>query len=97
MQTSCRLFFLLNEATLRQNKIKSSVLTLAVTFGSVEEYIMNLTEQTRFNLFYQSYLNELTLQGKSEKTIDCYSRCLRQTATFFDIYPDQLTIEDLKA
>ncbi|WP_232300037.1 tyrosine-type recombinase/integrase [Colwellia sp. MT41] len=58
--------------------------------------MMNITEQTRFNLLAQSYLNELTLQGKSDKTIECYSRCLRQTASFFDLCPDQLTIEDLK-
>lgn len=57
---------------------------------------MNITVQTRFNLLYQSYLNELTLQGKSENTIDCYSRCIRQTATFFNACPDQLTVEDLK-
>jgi integrase/recombinase XerD len=57
---------------------------------------MNITEQTRFNLLYKSYLNELTLQGKSEKTIDSYSRCIRQTAIFFDTCPDQLTVEDLK-
>lgn len=57
---------------------------------------MNITAQTRFNILYQSYLNELTLQGKSEKTIDCYSRCLRQTAAYFDTCPDQLTTEQLK-
>ena len=45
---------------------------------------MNTSEQARFNLLYQSYLNELILQGKSEKTIDGYSRCLRQIASFFD-------------
>lgn len=57
---------------------------------------MNTIEQTRFNLLYQYYLNELTLQGKSEKTIDCYSRCLRQTAQFFDACPDKLNVEALK-
>jgi len=57
---------------------------------------MNTFEQSRFNVLYQSYLNELTLQGKSEKTIDAYARCLRQTATFFDKCPDKLTIEELK-
>lgn len=57
---------------------------------------MNITEQTRFNLLYKSYLNELTLQGKSDITIDSYSRCIRQTAAFFDTYPDQLTVENLK-
>ena len=57
---------------------------------------MNFVNQNRYNLLYQSYLNELTLQGKSEKTIDCYSRCIRQTTYFFDTCPDQLTVEDLK-
>ena len=58
---------------------------------------MNTIEQERFNLLYQYYLNELTLQGKSEKTVDCYSRCLRQTALFFDACPDNLNVEALKA
>lgn len=57
---------------------------------------MNTIEQSGFNLLYQSYLNELILQGKSEKTIDAYTRCLRQTATFFATCPDTLTVEDLK-
>lgn len=57
---------------------------------------MNITQQTRFNLLAQSYLNELTLQGKSEKTIDAYCRCIRQTAAFFDTCPDDLTVEALK-
>jgi integrase/recombinase XerD len=57
---------------------------------------MNITEQTRFNLLYKSYLNELTLQGKSDNTIDSYTRCIRQTTIFVDTCPDQLTVEDLK-
>ncbi|WP_200818631.1 phage integrase N-terminal SAM-like domain-containing protein, partial [Colwellia marinimaniae] len=59
-----------------------------------------LVERSRFAAEYNkiicTYLNELTLQGKSDKTIECYSRCLRQTASFFDLCPDQLAIEDLK-
>ena len=31
---------------------------------------MNTDNQTRFNQLYQLYLNELTLQGKSPKTIE---------------------------
>jgi len=57
---------------------------------------MDIQEKKRFDILYQSYLNELTLQGKSERTIDCYSRCLRQIAEFFDTCPDQLSTEDLK-
>lgn len=57
---------------------------------------MNDNDQTRFNHLYQSYLNELTLQGKSDRTIDGYSRCIRQIAQFFDACPDNLTTEQLK-
>jgi integrase/recombinase XerD len=52
---------------------------------------MNINDQTRFNQVYQAYLNELTLQGKSPKTVDMYSLCLRQVAVFFDTCPDTLT------
>ena len=58
---------------------------------------MNINDQTRFNQFYQAYLNELTLQGKSPKTIDMYSRCIRQVSVFFDTCPDTLTAAQLKA
>ncbi len=58
---------------------------------------MNINDQTRFNQSYQSYLNELTLQGKSPKTIDMYSRCIRQVSVFFDTCPDTLTAAQLKA
>lgn len=57
---------------------------------------MNANDQTRFDLLYQTYLNELTLQGKSPRTIESYSRCLRQIATYFDTCPDHLTTEQLK-
>jgi integrase/recombinase XerD len=57
---------------------------------------MNINDQTRFNQFYQAYLNELTLQGKSPKTIDMYSRCIRQVSVFFDTCPDTLTAAQLK-
>ncbi|WP_028865709.1 phage integrase N-terminal SAM-like domain-containing protein, partial [Psychromonas aquimarina] len=57
---------------------------------------MKPLEQTRFNNLYQSYLNELILQGKSPKTIDCYSRCLRQITQYFDTCPDHLSTEELK-
>ncbi|WP_340676827.1 hypothetical protein [Paraglaciecola sp.] len=48
---------------------------------------MNINDQTRFNQFYQAYLNELTLQSKSPKTLDMYGCCPRQVAVFFDICP----------
>jgi integrase/recombinase XerD len=57
---------------------------------------MNINDQTRFNLLYQAYLNELILQGKSPKTLDMYSRCIRQVSVFFDTCPDALTAAQLK-
>jgi integrase/recombinase XerD len=36
------------------------------------------------------------LQGKSPKTVDMYSRCLRQVSVFFDTCPDTLTAAQLK-
>ena len=57
---------------------------------------MKPLEQARFHNLYQAYLNELILQGKSPKTVDCYSRCLRQTADYFNVCPEHLTTEELK-
>ncbi len=57
---------------------------------------MKPEDQARFDNLYQSYLNELTLQGKSDKTIDCYSRCIRQITQYFDLCPDNLTADNLK-
>ena len=57
---------------------------------------MQPLEQARFDNLYQAYLNELILQGKSPKTIDCYSRCLRQVTEYFNLCPDHLSTEDLK-
>ena len=45
---------------------------------------------------YQEYLNALILQGKSPKTVDMYSRYLRQISLFFDTCPDALTAAELK-
>jgi integrase/recombinase XerD len=55
---------------------------------------MNINDQTSFN---QLYLYELTLQGKSPKTVDMYSRYLRQVSVFFDTCADTLTAAELKA
>ena len=57
---------------------------------------MNSHDQTQFDYLYSNYINELKLQGKSEKTIECYSRALRQTAVFFYTCPDHLSVGDLK-
>ena len=54
---------------------------------------MNEAEMNRFNELYQSHLCLLKLQGKSQKTIDAYSRAVRRISEHFDCCPDQLTLE----
>ena len=54
---------------------------------------MNKTEINRFNKLYQRHLRLLKLQGKSQKTIDAYSRAVRRISKYFDCCPDQLTVE----
>ncbi len=54
---------------------------------------MNKAETSRFNELYQRHLRLLKLQGKSEKTIDAYSRAVRRISEFFDCCPDQLTLQ----
>ena len=58
---------------------------------------MKPLEQARFDDLYQAYLNELILQGNALKTIDSYSRCLRQVEEYFDTCPDKLSEEQLKS
>lgn len=57
---------------------------------------MNILEQTHFNHLYQKHLCELKLQGKSQKTIDAYSRAIRRVAAYFDRCPHELTVDELK-
>jgi len=57
---------------------------------------MNPTEAKRFNELYQRHLRLLKLQGKSQKTIDAYSRAVRRISKHFDCCPDQLTQEQLE-
>jgi integrase len=54
---------------------------------------MDPTEATRFNELYQRHLRLLKLQGKSQKTIDAYSRAVRRISEYFDCCPDQTTLE----
>jgi len=54
---------------------------------------MNKAETDRFNGLYQQHLRLLKLQGKSQKTIDAYSRAVRRIREHFDCCPDQLTLE----
>lgn len=57
---------------------------------------MNANEHARFQALHQRYLTELTLRGKSPKTIDLYTRCLRQVSDFFNTCPDQLSTDQLR-
>ena len=57
---------------------------------------MEKTEVTRFNELYQRHLRLLKLQGKSEKTIEAYSRAVRRISEHFDCCPDQLTPDQLE-
>ena len=57
---------------------------------------MNKTEVNRFNELYQRHLRLLKLQGKSQKTIEAYSRAVRRISAHFDCCPDKLTTEQLE-
>jgi integrase len=57
---------------------------------------MNQTELNRFNKLYQRHQRLLKLQGKSQKTIDAYSRSVRRIRDHFDCCPDELTLEQLE-
>ncbi len=52
---------------------------------------MNANEHARFQALHQRYLTELTLRGKSPKTIDLYTRCLRQVSDYFETCPHRQT------
>ncbi len=54
---------------------------------------MNEAETKRFNELYQRHPRLLKIQGKSEKTINAYSRAVRRSSGHFDCCPDQLTLE----
>lgn len=57
---------------------------------------MNTNEQQHFDHLYKRYLNELTLQGKSQRTIEAYSRSIRKISAFFNCSPDRLTTDQIK-
>ena len=54
---------------------------------------MKPTEAKRFKKFYQRHLRLLKLQGKSQKTIDAYSRSVRRVSEHFDCCPDKSNAE----
>lgn len=57
---------------------------------------MDKKETERFNDLYERHLRLLKLQGKSQSTIDAYSRAVRRITEHFDCCPDQLTPEQLE-
>jgi len=58
---------------------------------------MKRSEANRFDQLYQRHLRMLKLQGKSQKTIDAYSRSVRRIRDYFDCCPDQLTLDQLES
>ncbi len=57
---------------------------------------MNPDEQATFNIMHQRLLDELILQGKSQRTQQVYSLYFRQTAKHFGRCPVDLTKQELK-
>jgi integrase len=90
----------LNEAAARQKKQKLCILLLIAQFRTVKTkgvYIMKKSEVNRFNKLYERHLRLLKLQGKSQKTIDAYSRAVRRIRDYFDCCPDKLRLKQLEA
>jgi integrase/recombinase XerD len=54
---------------------------------------MDKAETNRFNKLYKHHLRSLKLQGKSQKTIEAYSRAVRRISEHFDCCPDKLSVE----
>jgi len=57
---------------------------------------MKPIEANRVKKLYQRHLRLLKLQGKSQKTIDAYSRAVRRVSEHFDCCPDKLTRQQLE-
>ena len=57
---------------------------------------MNAQDQLRFDAAYQQHLTALILQGKAPKTIESYAFAVRRVAQYFDRFPDDLTLDELK-
>ncbi len=57
---------------------------------------MKATEVKRFATLYERHLKLLILQGKSNSTIDAYSRAVRRIGSHFDCCPDRLTKKQLE-
>jgi len=57
---------------------------------------MDKAQQQHYQSLYQQHLKALRRQGKSDSTIDVYSRAIRRVTEFFDRCPDSLSPDDLK-
>lgn len=57
---------------------------------------MNKAQQAKFNKLYKQHLSALRRQGKSDNTIDSYSRPVRRITEHFDRSPDTLTKKQLE-
>ena len=57
---------------------------------------MHHSQKKKFDLLYKKHINALRRQGKSEATIDTYSRAVRRISKHFDCCPDRLSLEQLK-
>ncbi len=58
---------------------------------------MKQAEEKRFQELYQRHLRLLKLQGKSQKTIEAYSRAIRRARDHFDCCPDLITPEQFES
>ena len=58
---------------------------------------MNQHESETFDKLYKSHIKHLELQGKSDATIDLYSRAVRRIALYFNRSPHNLTQDELKS
>ena len=57
---------------------------------------MTPVQQKKFDTLYKKHLNALRRQGKSDSTIDVYSRAVRRISQHFDCCPDRLQVDQLK-
>jgi integrase/recombinase XerD len=58
--------------------------------------MMKKAQQRKFDSLYQQHLNALKRRGKSDLTTDACARAVRRIASYFNRYPDRLSVEDLQ-
>ena len=86
----------LDEAAMRQKKNqKQSITPVSVQFRAFfkKEYTINSKEVNRIKKLYQHHLRLLKLQGKSQKTIDAYSRAVHRISDHFDCCSDKFRMD----